>query len=195
MKITANLLFALLAVLPVTGCNGDDGPECQTDADCTPPETCQPDNTCAYTPDPEANQAVMTFTDMEMDYPNVHGRITVDGKFDGKYLFMDYGGLIEFNQTENRTEMQLFGLITNTLLNVLVIRLPRDCPLSQHINFGTGGVAVGTLEQLELDDQGQEIDQTKLGDIVDGYIVFSEYDYNVGSPITGGGEVHFEPVN
>jgi predicted small lipoprotein YifL len=187
------VLFAVL--LGVAGCNGDDGPECLTDEDCTPPETCQPDNTCAYIPDPDANKATVAFAYMEVNFPGVHGEIAVDGKFDGKYLYMAQGGLVEFIQAEDHTEMQLLGLITNTLLNALVMRFPRDCPVSQQIKFGAGGIANGTLDRVELDSEGYEIGRTSVGEIVGGYIVFGEYGYNTGSPISGNGEVHFLPID
>lgn len=195
MKMTACLRLTLLTVFIFSGCNGEDGPECQTDDDCTPPETCQPDNTCAYIPDPDDNQAYVAFAYMEMNFAGVNGEINVDGKFDGQYLYMGHGGLVEFNQAEDRTEMQLLGVITNTLLNVLVMYFPRDCPVSQQIKFGAGGIAAGTLDRVELDSEGYEIGRTSVGEIVDGYIVFGQYDYNTGSQISGSGEVHFLPIN
>lgn len=197
----------LLCILLIAGCNGggngngdgdagndaDAGPECLTDADCTPPETCQPDNTCAYIPDPDDNKAAGQF-ELQMDYSGVGGVVLVQGKFDGKYLYMDYGGMVEFNQAENRTEMQIFGLVTNRLLYALVLILPRDCPTGQMINFGAGGVAFGTLDEVELDGDGYEIGRRSIGEIIDGYIAFSDYDYNPGSLVKGTLEVDFRVI-
>lgn len=193
MKFMLPALFAVL--FAIAGCNGDEGPECQTDEDCTPPETCQPDNTCAYVPDPDDNKAAVAFAYMEINFPAVHGEISVDGKFDGQYLYMGHGGLADFNQAGDYTEIQLLGLITNTLLNALVMHFPRDCPVSQQIKFGAGGIAAGTLDRVELNSEGYEIGRTSVGEIVDGYIVFGEYGYNTGSPISGSGEVQFRPID
>jgi hypothetical protein len=173
--------------------DADAGPECLIDADCTPPETCQPDNTCAYIPDPDNNKAAGQF-ELQMDYSGVGGVVLVQGKFDGKYLYMDYGGRVEFNQAENRTEMQMFGLVTNRLLYALVLYLPRDCPTGQMIKFGVGGVAIGTLDEVELDGDGYEIGRRSIGEIIDGYIAFSDYNYNPGSLIKGTLEVDFRVV-
>jgi hypothetical protein len=208
MRKTGYLLSVFLVILLAAGCNGDSngatddggaggdadaGPECLTDADCTPPETCQADNTCAYIPDPDDNKAGGAF-DLQMDYAGLHGAITVSGKFDGMYLYMNYGGLVEYNQTEDRTEMQIFGLVTNQLLNALVIHLPRDCPTGQSIKFGAGGVAIGTLDRAELDSDGYEIKRTSVGEIIDGTIAFSDYDYNAGSPVVGTLQVSFRVI-
>ena len=210
MRNTGYLVSVFLVALLAAGCNGesnggngdgdagndaDAGPECQTNDDCPLPKTCQPDNTCVYIPDPNANKADVSFMQMEMDYSGVHGIIVVDGKFKGNYLYMDYGGIIDFNQAADRVEMQLFGMITNTLMNALVIHLPRDCPTGQPIKFGTDGIAIGTLDRVELNDNGYEIGRTTVGEIVDGSIVFGEYGDNPGSPISGTGEVHFRPIN
>lgn len=208
MNKAAYLLSILLAVLLASGCNGngnngngdgdagngDAGPECLTDRDCTPPETCQPDNTCAYIPDPDNNKAAGQF-ELQMDYVGLHGVVMVSGKFDRKYLYMDYGGTVEYNQTEDRTEMQIFGLVTNQLLYALVLYLPRDCPTGQMIKFGVGGVAIGTLDEVQLDNDGYEIGRRSIGEIIDGYIAFSDYDYNPGSLIKGTLEVQFRVVN
>jgi len=209
MKKTAYLLCILLAVMLTSGCNGngnngngdgdagkddaDAGPECLTDADCTPPETCQPNNTCAYVPDPDNNKAAGQF-ELQMDYVGIHGVVLVSGKFDEKYLYLDYGGTVELNTAEDRTEMQLFGLVTNRLLNALVFHLPRECPTGQLIKFGVGGVAIGTLDEVELDGDGYEIGRRSIGEIIDGYVAFSDYDYNPGSLIKGTLEVEFRVV-
>jgi len=209
MKKARFLLFILLAALVAVGCNGggengnsdgdagngdaDAGPECLTDNDCTPPETCQPDNTCAYIPDPNNNKANGQF-DLEMDNPGLGGVVLVSGKFDGKYLYLDYGGLVEFNAAQDRTEMQIFGLVTNRLLYALVLYLPRDCPTGQMIRFGTGGVATGTLDEVDLNADGYEIGRRSVGEIIGGYIAFSHYNYNPGSQVAGTLEVQFRVI-
>ena len=202
------LLAALFAVpFGAAGCNGgsnggngdgdagdvDAGPECRTNADCNPPETCQADNTCAYIPDPDDNKVDGSF-DLVMDFAGVHDTVQVQGKFDGRGLSLRYGGLVEYNQTEDRTEMQLFGLVTNTLMHVLVMYLPRDCPTGQDINFGVGGVAFGTLDEFELDADGYEIGHKSIGEIIDGHIAFSHYDYNPDAQVEGTLEVEFRVV-
>lgn len=208
MRRTGYLLSVFLAVLLAAGCNGesnggngdsdagndaDAGLECQDDSWCTPPETCQPDNTCAYIPDPDDNKAAGVF-DLQMGQAGIHGTVHVSGKFNSMYLYMDYGGMIEYDQTNDRTEMQIFGLVTNQLLYALVMYLPRDCPTGQRINFGTGGVAIGTLDEVELDGDGYEIGRTSVGEIVDGYIAFSDYSINAGSPVKGTLELSFRVV-
>jgi hypothetical protein len=211
MRITGYLLSVFLAaMLPfgAAGCNGgsnggdgdgdaggdaDAGPECWTDNDCNPPETCQADNTCAYVPDPDNNKASGVFT-LEMNHAGVHGTVRVQGKFDGRYLYMDYGGLLEYDQTSDRTEMQLLGLVTNKLMYALVMTLPRDCPTGQRINFGVGGVAIGTLEEVELDADGYEVGRTSVGEIIEGYVAFSAFSINTGSPVQGTLEVSFRVV-
>ena len=204
MRKTGYLLSVFLVVLLAAGCNGDSnggdadtggdvdaGPECQTNADCNPPETCQEDNTCAYVPDPDDNKAEGNF-DLVMDYPAVHDTARVEGKFDSRGLYMDHGGLVEYNQTEDRTEMQLFGLVTNRLMQVLVMYLPRDCPTGQEINFG--GVAFGTFYEVELDADGYEVGRTSVGEIIGGHIAFSHYDYNPDAQVKGSLEVEFRVV-
>jgi hypothetical protein len=203
-------LLAALLVVPfgAAGCNGgsnggnhdgdagndgNNGPECLTDADCNPPETCQPDNTCAYVPDPDDNKAVGNF-DLVMDLAGIHGTVRVEGKFDGRYLYLGYGGLIEFNQTDVRTEMQLFGIVTNRLMHALVIYLPQNCPTGQRINISPGGVASGTLDAVELNAEGYESGRSSIGEIIDGYIAFSHYDYNPDARVAGTLEVSFRVV-
>jgi hypothetical protein len=217
MNKAAYLLSILLAVLLASGCNGngnngngdgdagngdaDAGPVCLTDRDCTPPETCQPDNTCAYVPDPNNNKATGEFY-QQMDAFWSQGykdecalcSARVGGKFDGRYLYLDHAGDLEYNQSEDRTEMQIFGLVTSRILYSLVMYLPRDCPTGQMINFGVGGVAIGTLDEVTLNEDGYEIGRRSVGEIIDGHIKFSDYDYNTGAEVIGSLEISFRVV-
>jgi hypothetical protein len=206
MRNIGYLLSIILMGLLVAGCNagsnkdnhdagndGNNGPECLTDADCNLPETCQPDNTCAYVPDPNDNKASGSF-DLLMDHIATHGTVRVEGKFDGRYLYLSYGGRLEYNQTEDRTEMEILGLVTNRLMHGLVIYLPRDCPTGQEINFGSGGVAFGTLDEVDLDEDGYESGRRSIGEIIDGHIAFSDYDYNPDAPVVGSLEIQFRVV-
>lgn len=161
---------------------GDDGnSSCTSGSDCPSGQICQDDGSCVD--DPDANRATGTFT-LTMGSSQL-GSANVTGKLDGKGFFMNLGGQVEFQKEIGVVHMEIYGILTNNLLNALVMRLPTDPPLDEPVRFGQGGVARGTFDLVELDNDGIETGRTSQADIVGGQIVFSSFSLSTGQRVAG----------
>jgi len=185
------ILATVAVVLLGSGCGsssqqatdgGDDGSSgCTSDSDCPSGQICQDDGSCIA--DPDANRVTGTFN-LTMGSSQM-GSAEVTGKLDGKGLFMNLGGQVEFQMQIGVVHMELYGILTNNLLNALVLQLPTDPPIDQPVRFGQGGAARGTFDLVELDNDGYETGRTTQADIVGGEIVFSNFSLSNGQRVSG----------
>ena len=192
ISISSVLLCFLLLLLGGCGSssngNPDSGPECKSDSDCTPPETCQPDGHCAYI-DPDANRATGTFG-LYMD--SDRGAVLVNGKLDGKGFYMDIGGKVEFVSEQGIVKMEIYGLLTSNMFNAFIFQLPTDPPLNQEIRFGSTGVAKGTYVLVEFDNDGNELGRDTIADVVAGGITFSDFSLSADQSVNGELDIELE---
>ena len=185
-------VIALAVVVALAGCSGGANPDAGVDSDgqnngCTSnqyfPELqiCDDGGTCV--PDPEANHVTGTFS-LYMDTSS--GECDVTGRLEGKGFFMNLGGSVQFLSQQGRVQMELYGIITNNLANSLVFLLPSDIPLDQEVRFvNAGGVATGTYDLVNLDNDGQETGRETVADVVDGYLMFSDFSLSPGRLVSG----------
>ena len=165
-------------------CGDPDGDTCKEwgpPQACPSGQICQDDGSCIA--DPDANRVTGTFN-LTMGSSQM-GSAEVTGKLDGKGLFMNLGGQVEFQMQIGVVHMELYGILTNNLLNALVLQLPTDPPIDQPVRFGQGGAARGTFDLVELDNDGYETGRTTQADIVGGEIVFSNFSLSNGQRVSG----------
>jgi hypothetical protein len=113
------------------------------------------------------------------------GGSLVNGKLDGKGFFMNLGGQVEFVQEQGIVKMEIYGLVTSNIINSLVFQLPTDPPLDQQIKFGTVGIAKGTYDLIDIDNEGYEIGRHSIADVVGGHIIFSAFSLSTDQAVDG----------
>lgn len=174
---------------PDSGLDGDGntGPQpCATDADCRAPETCQDNGFCEYQigPKPGDNKLVGSFA---CTMNGGYGSSEVIGKFQGRYVYMEYPGCrARFDPQEDPAAiLTMDGLVTSELALRLVIKVPFDSPIDTAIRFGVGGVALGVFKHAELDQEGRVTDETPVAEVISGQIVFGQFGNAPNNPVEG----------
>jgi hypothetical protein len=187
MKVYRNSYLLITLMFIFQGClnegssSQDSGPECTSNDDCTAPKTCQPDGTCLFI-DPDANRATGTF---ELRMNSNTGNVDVSGKLDGKGFFMNIGGQVQFDSGQGIVTLEIYGVLTSNLLNGLSFELPTDPPLNQEVKFGATGVADGTFDLIDIDNDGYETSRHTTADIVGGGVTFTKFSLTSNQPVEG----------
>jgi hypothetical protein len=184
---------------PDAGSDGDGytGPQtCSTDADCEAPETCQDNGFCEYQigPKPDDNKLVGTFT-CSMNVSG-YGSSEVIGKFQGRYVYMEYPGCLARFDPDEDPKAILFvdGIVTSELVLRLVIKVPYDSPTDTAIRFGVGGVALGVFKHAGLSAEGYITDETPVAEVIGGQIVFGQFGSAQGNQVEGSFTLELKPI-
>ncbi|HUU01594.1 MAG TPA: hypothetical protein VM425_09155 [Myxococcota bacterium] len=181
LGLLAALMFLFHGCLNDGSGNQDSGPECKSNDDCTLPKTCQPDGTCLFI-DPDANRATGTF---ELRMNSSSGSADVSGKLDGKGFFMNIGGQVQFDSGQGVVTLEIYGVLTSNLLNGLTFELPTDPPLNQEVKFGASGVADGTFDLINIDNDGYETSRHSTADITGGGVTFTKFSLTSNQAVEG----------
>lgn len=180
------------------GSDTDGRQPCRTDANCDAPETCQPDGFCdlVIDPDPESNQADGTFSLLMDNWNTAEPGVDVDfsGKFNAKYIYLDFGGVIYPDEDDGLIHMHLMGILTNTLFHEVVVEMPPGIQVDTPIGIGEDGDATGTLDLVETDSKGNPKSRKTLGEIKGGQVTFDQYGEERNDTVSGSIEVLFLPV-
>ena len=165
----------------------DDGADripCVNNIQCTYPETCQ-DGYCDQVtgPQPEDNRLAGAFScQVNRDY----GDSEVKGKFQGKYVYMEFPGcLVEYYEGQTpKAILWIDGLVTNELLLRIEIQIPPDSPVSTPLAFGDAGKVTGLYKHLTIKDDSIVGEKT-VAEVTAGTITFAKLGLNAADRVQG----------
>lgn len=172
---------------PDSGTPSDGGGRtpCVDDNQCTHPKTCQDDGYCDLVigPKPDDNRLAGTFAcQVNRDY----GESEVKGKFQGKYVYMEFPGcLVEYYEGQTpQAILWVDGLVTNELLLRIEIQVPPNSSVNTPLSFGATGTATGEYKHLTIDEDSIVGEKT-VAQITTGSITFSKFSLNAGDRVQG----------
>ena len=91
---------------------------------------------CKREPQFENNTAIASF-DLKMNVnPFLNEKVSLEGKYDNKFLFISLGGYVVHNQQDNEYDMELLGLLSNNIFQTVRFFIPDSCPTDETIRFG-----------------------------------------------------------
>jgi hypothetical protein len=204
---------ALIAMLALCACGtsnngntdaGQDGDgsngrtPCIDDADCQFPETCEDDGYCDLTigPKPTDNRASGSFdlTQATSERNIALGDAQVMGKLSGQYVFLHNGYSLVSSGTTPTAFVSLYGYVTSNLLHFLEFQIPvSQIQPDQPIEFG-GGSVIGTMDLVEVDNDGNELSRHPIAEVIDGHVTFGQFGAAQGDIVEGTFVVDFRPI-
>lgn len=179
------------------GQDGDGGvvlTPCVDDADCTYPDTCQPEGYCAYSigPKPNSNR-ISGRVEVSMDNPDAVTSVKVMGKLAGHYVYME-DAWAETVPNDSNFYIVCYGIITNNLYQFLTLIVPRNATVNTPLTFGVNGTASGNMELVDVDNDGRITGRKANGEVIGGQITFSQLGLNANDPVVAIFSVDLKPI-